>query len=245
MRLAWIFICAHLALAQSWQDLKARLQDKYGAEFFESNLKNSVRILTGTVVSSRPPEFVLAVSDRTHPEVVLIDRQAAESFAPGAKITFAGVAKAFAKDPFLLTFEVGSGGTFAVFATSEPSTTMPRVSITYPSRLNDKFASLSLEGFEQREFDVNGTEMTGIRFDAFLSFAGWHGQRRYSVEFQGVGSNATLNLSSTPSFSQQAWLVPGKNEVNMVFVRPDGTLISKVDAIQRIVVSPLPLQTTP
>src|SRR5580658_8187202 len=121
-----------------WSAIKTALLSENGDLFFESNLKyslvpggtKSVHALMGTVISSRPAqqpdEFVLAMSDKIHPEVTLklIDKQVIDHYkgpiAPGAKITFRGIAKAFKRDPFMLTVEVGAadgpGPTFAVIA---------------------------------------------------------------------------------------------------------------------------------
>jgi hypothetical protein len=115
-----IVVPTYFALAQRpgptdveiWPDVKARLQANGGDSFFESSVKDSIvpsgslHSFKGTVISSRPSEYptevVVAISDSTHPEVTqrFIDQQGREdhfkgSLAPGSKIAFAGVAKAY------------------------------------------------------------------------------------------------------------------------------------------------------
>jgi hypothetical protein len=260
----------------TWNAIKTALISENGDLFFESNLKYSlvpggtkgVHALMGTVISSRPAqqpdEFVLAMSDKIHPEVTLklIDKQVIDHYkgpiAPGAKITFRGIAKAFKRDPFMLTVEVGAadgpGPTFAVIAEAHEEAApmqMPSLWVNYPSRLSNGLVKISLDGFGLRAFTVNDhgatTEMAGVRLERFLATAGWHGhpssdETHYAVEVEGVHSVVTLDLVGSGSFERQAWLVPaGKPDTNpeaaLIVVDANGTLIQRVDGIQRIRVS--------
>ena len=205
---------------------------------------------------------MLALSDKIHPEVTLklIDKQGIDHYkgpiAPGAKITFRGIAKTFKRDPFMLTVEVGAadgpGPTFAVIAEAYEEAApmqMPSLWVNYPSRLNTGLAKISLDGFGLRAFTVNDhgatREMAGVRLERFLATAGWHpssDEPHYAVEIEGVHSVVTLNLDGPGSFERQSWLVPtGKpdstSEAALIVVDAAGTLIQRVDDIQRIRVS--------
>jgi hypothetical protein len=262
-----------------WSAIKTALLSENGDLFFESNLKyslvpggtKSVHALMGTVISShpaeQPDEFVLALSDRIHPEVTLklIDKQGIDHYkgpiAPGAKITFRGIAKAFKRDPFMLTIEVGAadgaGPTFAVIAEANEQATpaeMPSVWVNYPSRLGKGSIKINLDGLPLHTFTINDhgstSETAGVRLERFLATAGWYpyphsldNQLHYSVEVEGLQSVVTLDLAGVGSFfDRQAWLVPNgkpdsKPEAALVFVQADGTLIQRVEDIQRIRVS--------
>jgi hypothetical protein len=102
-----------------WNAIKTGLL-KGGDEFFESSLRDALvpgqgfHSFLGTVISCRPAEhpteFVLAISDKIHPEVTLKlkDTEKREDHfkgpvTPSAKIAFAGVVTAFERNPFMLT----------------------------------------------------------------------------------------------------------------------------------------------
>jgi hypothetical protein len=254
-----------------WNAIKTGLL-KGGDEFFESSLKDAlipgqgVHSFLGTVIASRPAEhpteFVLAISDKIHPEVTLKlrDTERREDHfkgpaAPGAKIAFAGVVTAFEKNPFMLTIEAGAGDrpglTFAVIMEPADSTPMPSLSVNYPSRLSTRFVSISLNGLPLHKFTVSHhgstTEMSGVRLERFLTTAGWHGdpsnsEPHFAVEIHGRQMVVTLDVLGKGSFEKQTWLVPaGGNDSNqetaLVVVNASGTLIQRVDGIQRIWVS--------
>jgi hypothetical protein len=261
-----------------WSAIKTALLSENGDLFFESILKYSLVpggaksvALMGTVISSQPAEqpdeFVLALSDRIHPEVTLKvnEKKGIDHYmgpiAPGAKITFRGIAKAFERDPFMLTIEVGTadgpGPTFAVIAEANQEATpeqMPSVWVNYPSRLGKGSIKISLDGLPLHTFTINDhgatSETAGVRLERFLATAGWYpyphsldNQLHYSVEAEGLQSVVTLDLVGVGSFfDRQAWLVPSgkpdsKPEAALVFVQADGTLIQRVEGIQRIRVS--------
>jgi len=273
-----VLIPAQFALGQNptafdasamWSAIKTALLSENGDLFFESNLKyslvpggtNGVHALMGTVISSRPAEqpdeFVLALSDKIHPEVTLklIDQQGRDHYkgpiAPGAKVTFSGIVKAFKRDPFMLTIEIGAadgpGPTFAVIAEAYEEAApvqMPSVWVNYPSRLSTGLVKISLDGFSMHTFSLNDhgatTEATGVRLERFLVTAGWYGHpssdhSHYSIEVEGLRSVVTLDLAGVDSFLEKhVWLVPiNKTDV----VQADGTLIQRVEAVQRIRVS--------
>ncbi len=161
-----------------WNKIKAQLQSQDGDNYFKSGLQNAlvpggtngVHALMGTVLSSfpveHPSEFVLAISDKIHPEVTLklVDKPEQDSrfkgpVAPDAKIGFAGVITAYTKDPFMLTFTVGSGNgpgaTFAVILEAqEESFPNPVITINYPSRLSTRFINIDLYGLPRHKFTI-------------------------------------------------------------------------------------------
>jgi hypothetical protein len=81
---------------------------------------NGVLFFIATVLSGKPAnhptQLVLALSDTHTPEVTLhfLDQRhkpAAfrKALTPGTKVAFAGTAKEFTKEPFMLTFDVQLG----------------------------------------------------------------------------------------------------------------------------------------
>jgi hypothetical protein len=216
-------------------------------------------------VSSRsgehPSEVVLAISDTTHAEVTLRftneqsqDGHLKESVSPGSKIVFTGIAKAYSKEPFMLTLEAegddGSGPTFASVVTLEPqeeAITMPVVPVNYRNSPTNRFGKISLDGLPLHRVTINDhgvtTETVGVRLERFLVTADWFphssgDQPHYAVEIDGVQTLTTLEMVGLGSFANQAWLVPtGTPEASLVVIRADGTLIQKIDGIQRIRVS--------
>jgi hypothetical protein len=91
-------------LAQ-WKNLKTNLQGD--AAFFDQMKDAEMPFeLQGTVVSADPKKVVLAMSDKTTPEVALTFETPVKA-DPGSTITFSKViAKSFTKEPFMLTLEV-------------------------------------------------------------------------------------------------------------------------------------------
>jgi len=228
--------------------------------------RNGVRVFRGTVVSSRPAEhpneLVLAISDNNHPEatVKLKEGHFKGPVTPGSKVAFRAILTAFTKEPFMLTLEVGgedgSGLTFASVVVAEAheeaaSGPMPSLWVNYPSRLTTGFVKISLDGFLMHTFTVNDQgatkETTGVRLEWFLVTAGWYGHlpinhSHYAVEVEGPRSVVTLDLVGVGSFDRQVWLVPtvnadSKPEAALVVVHADGTLIQRIDDVQRIRVS--------
>ena len=98
--------------------MKDGLTRENGEQYFETSVKdallpggaNGVKKFKGKLVSMkpalRPKELVLSM-DEDKPQVTLKFETALPGKAdPGIEIAFEGVAKAFQKDPFMLTFEV-------------------------------------------------------------------------------------------------------------------------------------------
>lgn len=257
-----------------WSGIKADLESKDGNAFFELNLKRSllpggakgVRILKGTVVSSSPAanpnELVLAISDRTHPEVTLkLADHLRGPVGAGSSVAFSGIVTDFTKEPFNLTVEVegedSSRRTFALVLAVGPdnqpdSAPMPAIWVNYHSRLSTGFAKIDLYGMVTHTFTVNDhdttIEMTGVRLERFLTTAGWYSypsgfdrDLHYAIEVAGAKAVAKLDLLGPGSFEKQAWLVPNgtasKREASLVVVRADGTLIERVEGVQKIQVS--------
>ncbi len=245
-----------------WSNLKTALQAKDGDAFFESHLKgslfpggaNGVHVFRGTVVASHPSELTLAISDRVQPEATLRGHFN-EPITPGSKVAFIGIVSAFQKEPFMLTFDVhddGSGPTYALVLVAAAGTEgipdpVPSVQVNYRSRSNTGFIKISMDGLGMYPFTVvdHGvtTEMNGVRIERYLATAGWYshppsGSLHYSVEIEGTQSSATLDVVGLGSFDRQAWVVPtGKGDTALVVVRADGTLIQRVEGVQRIRVS--------
>jgi tetratricopeptide (TPR) repeat protein len=103
-----------------WMRLKATLTSDQGQQYFDSGMKGAaVPELTGTVLESacRAKELKVAVPlpDATGapvPEITLklVNEAGAASPLPGkaesGRVTFAGVAESFTKDPFMLTMTI-------------------------------------------------------------------------------------------------------------------------------------------
>jgi hypothetical protein len=97
--------------------IKEPLTAAEGVQTFESNVKNAMippadqPALQGAVISCEPARapktVILGIENLTVPEVKLVfETPLARSAEPGTIIKFRGVATAFTKQPFLLTFEV-------------------------------------------------------------------------------------------------------------------------------------------
>jgi hypothetical protein len=215
--------------------------------------------------AEQPSELVIAISDNNQPEVTLKLKEGhfKGPITPGSKVAFRGIVTGYTKDPFMLTLEVGgedgSGLTFALVLVEEArdeaaAMQLPSLWVNYPSKVNTGSVKISLEGFGLHSFTVDHhgatTEMEGVRLERFLVSAGWYAyphsldkSLHYAVEVEGAQSAVTLDLEGgLGSFERQSWLVPtGKPgspaEAALVVVRADGTLIQRVEGIQRIRVS--------
>jgi hypothetical protein len=90
-----------------WKNLHNELSGPNGQQYFDSGLKEAaVPRLRGTVVSHTSKSIVLALSDKTTPEVTLeLDTPIAGKAEPGTVIEFEGVGKSFTKEPFMLTMD--------------------------------------------------------------------------------------------------------------------------------------------
>jgi hypothetical protein len=102
-----------------WGQLKGPLTAPNGPEYFRLSLKDAevpggiygLWWIRGTVVSSepsaKPREIILAISNRTDPEVKLLLKKSLPNALPtGTEIDFSGIARTFTASPFILTFEV-------------------------------------------------------------------------------------------------------------------------------------------
>jgi len=102
-----------------WNSIKKELTGDGGAEYFEARMKDAlvpggvtgVSKLKGKIVSMtpalRPKELVLAIEDPTVGDATLkLDGALPGKMEAGSEIEFEGVARAFAKEPFMVTFEV-------------------------------------------------------------------------------------------------------------------------------------------
>jgi hypothetical protein len=92
-------------LLAQWNNLKAGLQGD--AAFFDQMKDAELPFkLQGTVVSADPKRIVLAMSDKTTPEVAL-NFETPVKVEPGSTVTFQkAVAKSFSKEPFMLNLDI-------------------------------------------------------------------------------------------------------------------------------------------
>jgi tetratricopeptide (TPR) repeat protein len=104
-----------------WKSIKDQLTADAGQQYFDSSVKgaalpggaNGVTKFKGTLISQKPAlnpkELVVGITKPDTPEVTLKLETALRGKAdPGTVIEFEGVPSAFAKDPFMLTFDVDS-----------------------------------------------------------------------------------------------------------------------------------------
>jgi tetratricopeptide (TPR) repeat protein len=107
--------------AALWKSIKDQLTADAGQQYFDASVKgaalpggaNGVTKFKGTLISQKPAlnpkELVLGISTPDTQEVTLKLETALRGKAdPGTVIHFEGVASAFTKDPFMLTFDVDS-----------------------------------------------------------------------------------------------------------------------------------------
>ena len=103
-----------------WRSIKMELTGDNGPAYFESSVKDAA--LPGTVVpgvtkfkgklisttpETRPKELKLAIESPEVADVILkLEEPLPGKMDPGGEIEFSGTAKAYAKEPFMLTFEV-------------------------------------------------------------------------------------------------------------------------------------------
>jgi hypothetical protein len=223
---------------------------------------NGVHVFRGTIIASRPAEhpseLVLAMADGVQPEATLrlVGGHFNGPITAGSRVAFIGTVSGFQKEPFMLTFDVqgdgGSGPTYALVLAAEASTEdlpdpIPSIQVNYRSRSNTGFIKIDMSGFGMYPFTVidHGaiTEMSGVRLERYLATAGWYpnppnGLRHYSIEIDGTQTAAMLEVVGLGSLDRQAWVVPtGKGEAALVVVHADGTLIQRVEGIQKIQVS--------
>ena len=102
-----------------WMSLKKELTGENGEQFFESTMKDAhvpggaenIQKFKGTLIearpAARPKELIIGLADPTAPEVTLkLDTPVNGTPEPGSELEFEGVPVAFAKDPFMVTFDV-------------------------------------------------------------------------------------------------------------------------------------------
>jgi len=102
-----------------WRSIKMELTGDNGPAYYESSVKdaglpggaNGVMKFKGKLISTtpetRPKELKLAVENPEVADVTLkLDEPLPGKMDPGGEIEFSGTAKAYSKEPFMLTFEV-------------------------------------------------------------------------------------------------------------------------------------------
>lgn len=100
-----------------WYAIKQQLQEK-GDAYLNSDLKDveipgdavPSKAFNGTIISVDPSKVTLGVEDATKPDATLefsqpLPAAAMEKVKVGEKIDFSGVAEAFTKEPYMLTFK--------------------------------------------------------------------------------------------------------------------------------------------
>jgi hypothetical protein len=98
-------------LGAMWKRIKEALMGAEGQQYFDSSMKDAqIPALRGWLVEQRPKELVLAMTDKTTPEVTLVLETPMPGKAePGTELTFEAVGKSFTKDPFMVTMEAEKG----------------------------------------------------------------------------------------------------------------------------------------
>ena len=95
-----------------WLNVKTALTADNGEQYFQTQMKGTeVPNLRGKLISqspaTRPKELVLGISDPNTPEVTLrLSAPLPGKADPGTEIEFSGVPAEFAKNPFMVTFDV-------------------------------------------------------------------------------------------------------------------------------------------
>ena len=130
-----------------WIAVKKALIDTGGEEYFKTSVKDAaVPPMKGKVLSmkpaTKPKEIVVAVADATTPEITIVIADGGSlpgTAEPGTEIEFEAVAKAFTKDPFMLTVEVEANKikgwpTPIPAATGAPKKAAPAVKKTVPKK---------------------------------------------------------------------------------------------------------------
>jgi hypothetical protein len=94
-------------LAATWKRLYEALTAPDGQQYFDSGVKDAeVPPLRGYLVSHTSKSIVLALSDKTTPQVTLqLETPIAGKAEPGTALDFTGVAKTMTPQPFMLTLE--------------------------------------------------------------------------------------------------------------------------------------------
>jgi tetratricopeptide (TPR) repeat protein len=116
-----------------WMGIKKELAGPNGEQYFESNVKNAaVPKLKGTVVAAKPPvrskELVVGLENAEVGEVTLkFDAPLTGKPKLGSVVEFEGVPTAFAKDPFMLTFETEKGKVTGLEMEAAPAPAKPAV----------------------------------------------------------------------------------------------------------------------
>lgn len=93
-------------MGAQWKNLKANLTGETSAQIWAEAKGAAMPRLRGTVVEATPKTIVVALSDKTQPEVTLEVDGPVGKVEPGTVIEFEGVAKDFTKEPFMLTMEI-------------------------------------------------------------------------------------------------------------------------------------------
>jgi hypothetical protein len=91
-----------------WRRIREALEGPDGQQYFESSVKEAeIPELRGWLVEQRPKELLIAVSDKTTPEITLVlDSSMPGKAEPGTELTFdKAIGKAFTKEPFMVTME--------------------------------------------------------------------------------------------------------------------------------------------
>ncbi|MBC7928175.1 MAG: hypothetical protein H7039_21225, partial [Bryobacteraceae bacterium] len=91
-----------------WKRIKDELIGPNGQQYFDQSMKDAgIPELSGTLVEQRGKEIVVAISDKTTPEVTLeFENPLPGKAEPGTQLTFSGVGKSYTKEPFMAVMTV-------------------------------------------------------------------------------------------------------------------------------------------
>ena len=91
-----------------WKRIKDELTGPNGQAYFDNSMKEAaIPKLRGWVVEQRPKEILVAISDKTTPEVTLIlDPPFTGKIDPGTELQWECVGKSFSKEPFMVVMDV-------------------------------------------------------------------------------------------------------------------------------------------
>lgn len=90
-----------------WKRIKDELAGPNGQQYFDSSMKDAqIPQLRGWVVEQKPKELLVAISDKTTPELTLQVDSTLPKVDPGTEITWEGIGKSFTKEPFMVVMDV-------------------------------------------------------------------------------------------------------------------------------------------
>jgi len=106
-----------------WKRIKDELAGPNGQQYFDSSMKEAqIPRLRGWVVEQRPKEILVAISDKTTPEITLqFDAPISGKVDPGTELQFEGIGKSFTKEPFMVVMDVEKKNVSGLPAAAPPA----------------------------------------------------------------------------------------------------------------------------